>query len=411
MPLGNSIIFKMKKYDILIVGAGIIGLTLVLRLKEKYPNAKIAILEKEDKLGMHASGRNSGVLHSGVYYDNDSLKAKLCSKGAMLMRAFASENNIKCNKSGKVIIATNDQEVKVIDQLYLNACKNKIKVTKITEDKVRKIEPYAGVHKYGLYINDTAVIDSKGVIDRLYFLLKNLGVHFFLKNQVVNIDEKIKVVTTNCSKVSYGFLFNCAGAYADQIARTVGLSTNYRLIPFKGIYHKLSHEKNYLVNSNIYPVPDMSLPFLGVHLTRVASGDVYVGPTAIPAFGRENYGILNGISLNEGMITAWELSRMYLSGNDGFRQLAHHEFKKYLKKHFVESAKILVPDIRSQDLIESSKVGIRPQLINIKTRKLEMDFIVEQTSSSIHVLNAVSPAFTCSFSFADMLCEKYEGIN
>jgi len=397
----------MTKYDFVIVGAGIIGLTIGLKLKQKYRESSICIIEKEEQIGMHASGRNSGVLHSGVYYGNDTLKAKLCAKGAAAMRDFADENGIPCEHSGKVIIATCEKDLPVIDRLYANATQNNLNISKLDEIDILEIEPYSRPYKYGLYSPDTAVIDSKSVLDKLRQMLLQIGVELHFNQQVIDVDSTKNILSTKKESYKFGYLFNCAGAYSDKIARKFGLSKNYALLPFKGIYYKLRPEKEYLVKASIYPTPDISMPFLGVHLTRVVSGDVYVGPTAIPAFGRENYGLLQGIKLVEGVSTAWELTRLYLNSNS-MRHLVHHEIQKYIKKYFVEEVQRLVPNIVSDDLIESSKVGIRPQLVDIKSKKLEMDFIVEQTSSSMHVLNAISPAFTSSFSFADMLLERYE---
>ncbi len=397
----------MKKYDFIIVGAGILGLTISLKLKQKFKEASICILEKEEKIGLHASGRNSGVLHSGVYYGSDTLKAQLCAKGAAAMREFADEYKIPCVHSGKVIIASNEKDLPVIERLYENAANNNLNIVKINEKEVLEIEPYARPYECGLYSPDTSVIDSKGVLNKLRQILTQMGVELHFGQQVMDIDSGKNTLVTRRAGYKFGYLFNCAGAYSDKIAGMFGLAKNYALLPFKGIYYKLRPDKDYLVNASIYPTPDISMPFLGVHLTRTASGDVYVGPTAIPAFGRENYGFLKGIELSEGVSTAWELTRIYLN-NNSIRQLVHHEVQKYLKRYFVVEVRRLVPDVMPDDLVTSSKVGIRPQLINTKSKKLEMDFVVESTDSSMHVLNAISPAFTSSFAFADMLLERYE---
>ncbi len=399
----------MKQYDFIIVGAGILGLTISLKLKQKFKEASICILEKEAKIGLHASGRNSGVLHSGIYYGSDTLKAKLCAKGAAAMREFAEKNEISCVHSGKVIIASGEKDLPVIERLYENAENNNLNIIKLNEKEVLEIEPYARPYKYGLYSPDTSVIDSNSVIEKLRQILVGMGVELHFNQQVMDVTSNKNTLTTKRTSYKFGYLFNCAGAYSDKIAKKFGLAKNYALLPFKGIYYKLRPDRDYLVKSSIYPTPDISMPFLGVHLTRIASGEVYVGPTAIPAFGRENYGILKGIKMAEGVATAWELSRIYLN-NKSIRQLVHHEVHKYFKKYFVEEAQRLVPDLTPDDLIASSKVGIRPQLVDIKSQKLEMDFIVERTASSMHVLNAISPAFTSSFAFADMLLEQYESV-
>ncbi len=391
------------------MGAGIIGLTLADELVRRYPDSKIAIMEKETSLGMHASGRNSGVLHSGIYYKPGSLKAKVCSRGAARMRAFAEEHHIPCRKSGKIIIATCEGDLPGIGMLLENAKQNDIRAELLNEEEIKKIEPYANPYREGIYCPDTAVIDSLAVVQKLGQLLAGRGVTIVMDQEVREIDPNARCIDTRYSRYPYGFMFNCAGANADIIAKKMGLAGEYTLLPFKGIYYRVRADKNYLVRSNIYPVPDLSLPFLGVHLTRVISGDVYVGPTAIPAFGRQNYGILTGIKFSEAYEIGRQIVGMYLQNHQNFRQLLHTELKKYYKPNFLTAARRLVPQLSSNDLALSHKVGIRPQLVNIKSKRLEMDYIIEQTTTSLHVLNAISPAFTASFAFAEMLADRFEG--
>ncbi len=398
----------MRSYDFLIVGAGIVGLTLGLELKKRYPKANVCVLEKEPQPGKHASGRNSGVLHSGIYYGRDTLKAQLCSKGGARMRVFAAEHGVSCLQSGKIIIATDEHDLPIIERLLVNAKTNNLRAVKMSESGIREIEPHARAHRFGLYCPDTAVIDSIGVVKKLWNLLREKGVTLMTGQEVTAVKPEQNIVYASGSGYRYGYFFNCAGAYADRIAKKFGLANDYILLPFKGIYFKLRQERSDLVKANIYPVPDVSLPFLGVHLTRVISGDVYAGPTAIPALGRENYGLLKGINVSESMGIAWELVEMYFKNHQGFRRLVHHELAKYIKTNFVRAARRLVPEITSADLIPTDKTGIRPQLVNLRSKKLEMDFIVEQTASSMHVLNAISPAFTSAFAFAEFLLDRYE---
>jgi len=238
-----------------------------------------------------------------------------------------------------------------------------------------------------------------------------IGARFVFTQAVTDISEKEKCLSASSSKFSYGYVFNCAGASADKIARKFGLGGDYTLLPFKGLYYTLRPERAHLIRSNIYPVPDISLPFLGVHLTRVISNDVYAGPTAIPALGRENYGVFQGIRMGEGMKIGWQLSQLYMRNQNNFRHLVHSEIRRYRKAYFVEAVRRLVPDIRADDLVPSKKVGIRPQLMNLRTHKLEMDFVIETTSSSLHVLNAISPAFTSALAFSELLVDRYSAIS
>lgn len=394
--------------DYLIVGGGIVGLTVARELRKRYPTASIALLEKEAVLGKHASGRNSGVLHSGIYYDSGTLKAKVCAEGARRMKAFAAEHGINCQHSGKVIVATSVQDLPVIERLLKNARENGIRAVRLDEQGIYQIEPHAGVCQQGIHCPDTAVIDSKAVISKLQELLINDGVKIFFNAPVSAINTKARKVITPIGEFGYKYLFNCAGASADKVAKFFGLGLDYALLPFKGIYFKLRPERAHLVHANIYPVPDVNQPFLGVHLTRVASGDVYAGPTAIPALGRENYGILQGAQLGESLRVGFEVSKMYLANHQNFRQLVHTELGKYRKKNFFAAVRKLMPELTYDDLVSSDKVGIRPQLINVREKRLEMDYVIEKSSDSLHVLNAISPAFTSSLAFAEWIVDQSE---
>jgi L-2-hydroxyglutarate oxidase LhgO len=393
-------------WDYLVVGGGIVGLTVAHELINRYPDAKIAVLEKETCLGKHASGRNSGVLHSGIYYDGNSLKAKVCAEGARRMKTFAAEHGINCQHSGKVIVASSSQDFPVIDRLLKNAQDSGIRAERLDEKGIRQIEPHAGVYQQGIYCSDTAVIDSNAVLLKLQELLLAGGVKIFFNAPVTSIETKKRNVVTQIAPFTYNYLFNCAGASADKIAKHFGLGLDYTLVPFKGIYFKLRPERAHLVRANIYPVPDINQPFLGVHLTRVANGDVYAGPTAIPALGRENYGILQGAQFGESLRVGYEVAKMYMANHQNFRQLVHTELGKYRKKNFFSAVRKLMPELKYDDLIASEKVGIRPQLINIREKRLEMDFVIEKSTDSLHVLNAISPAFTSSLAFAEWIVDQ-----
>lgn len=397
----------IRNYDFLIIGAGIIGLSVAKELKARYPRAKIALLEKEKQIGLHASGRNSGVLHSGIYYPQDSLKAKVCAQGARRMYEFAKEHHLPCQKTGKVIVATCKEDTVTVDFLLQNAASNKINASRLSETEIKAIEPYANPYQTGIYVPDTACIDSKSVLAKLCDIVTESKTALHLDQEVRAVDHKKKIIKTQHEKFTFGFLFNCSGSGTDRIAKMFHLAQDYTLLPFKGIYYKLAKNKNHYVKGNIYPVPDLKLPFLGIHFTRTIHGDVYVGPTAIPAFGRENYGILKGVS-HEAFRILKDIMLMYLANQQNFRLLMHSEMKKYLKHHFIRSARKLIANITANDLLSSNKVGIRPQLINLKKRRIEMDYIIEQDMHSMHVLNAISPAFTSAFAFAELLVNRIE---
>lgn len=394
----------MKNPDYVVVGAGIVGLAAAYEIKKRFPQSKVLILEKEKDAGLHASGRNSGVLHSGIYYPPQSLKAKVCREGQKKMTAFAQEHHIPILPNGKLIIATEASEVPRIHSLMENAGANQIQAQLLGAEEIRKIEPHCRPYESGIYLSHVSVVDSTGVVQELVRQLKMGGVEFRFAEPVEAISPDKRKIKTLRENYSFGYLFNCAGAYADKLARFFGLASRYALIPFKGTYYDLRPGKNYLVHSNVYPVPDPSVPFLGVHFTCSVNGSVHVGPTAIPAFGRENYGILDGLCLEEIPAILKSLLEMFAS-NSKFRNLSFREWANYYKPHFVAQAKKLIPEVEPEDLVPSQKVGIRPQLVDLKKKELVMDYVIEKTPCSTHVLNAISPAFTSAFSFAELLVD------
>ena len=396
---------QQRSFDFVVIGAGIVGLTVASEIAKRHPRVTLAILEKESAPGMHASGRNSGVLHCGIYYGNETIKAKVCAEGARRMVAFAEAEGIAVNRCGKVILATSEAQLPTVEKLMGNARDNNILAERIDTQQLKEIEPFAAYGPAAIYCPSTAVIDSAAVIQRIKEKLEHHGATFFFDCAFQDVQGKGRIRTSQ-GDIGYGFLINCAGAYADTVAKAYGLAKEYALVPFKGIYWKLSKAANPKVRANIYPVPDVSMPFLGVHLTRVISGDVYVGPTAIPAFGRENYGIVQGINLAESMAIGYQLAGMYLRNENNFRKLTHLEMGKYSKQNFLVAARKLMPSLNAEDMVPTPKAGIRPQLVNTKTRKLEMDYILANTDDSLHVLNAISPAFTGSLAFAELIADK-----
>jgi L-2-hydroxyglutarate oxidase len=391
--------------DYLIVGAGITGLSIARELRHREPVARIRILEKEARIGLHASGRNSGVLHTGIYYPPGTLKAKLCKSGADAMFAFAEANSIPVRRDGKVIVATSEGNAEGLDKLLANAGASGIRATRLDSDGIRDIEPHARADFGGIYCADTAVIDSGGVMDILQRRLAVDGVQIVRDEAVTAIDDDRRVARSRTSTYSYGWLINAAGAYADRVARLAGVGHAYRLVPFKGLYHKLAPEAAARVRGSIYPVPNPALPFLGIHFTRVIGNDVYIGPTAIPALGRENYGLLSGARLGESFGIGLQLAKLYMTNSQNFRHLVHSEVRHYRKASFLAAAGKLVDRLEPSWVIPTPKVGIRPQLVDTRAGRLVMDFVVEKGQHSTHVLNAISPAFTSAFAFAALVAD------
>jgi L-2-hydroxyglutarate oxidase LhgO len=393
--------------DCLIIGAGIVGLSIAREIKARQPGARIRILEKEPRLGVHASGRNSGVLHTGIYYPPGTLKARLCKAGADAMFAYAQEHGIPVRRDGKIIVATSEENAKGLDKLLANAAANGIRANRISPDEIRRIEPHARAEFGGVYCQDTAVIDSPCVLETLRTQLTQRGVQIDLDQTLTGINDERQSATTRQQQYSYGWLINAAGAYADRVARLAGVGQHYQLVPFKGLYYKLAPEAADRVRGSIYPVPNPALPFLGIHFTRVINNDVYIGPTAIPALGRENYGILSGARPLEALAIVAQLARLYATNPQNFRSLVHSEIPHYRKASFLAAARQLVDRLEPDWVKPTPKVGIRPQLVNTREGRLEMDFVVEQGSHSVHVLNAISPAFTSAFAFAGFIGDQF----
>lgn len=397
----------IENSDYLIVGAGIVGLTVAREIRFREPNATITILEKESRLGVHASGRNSGVLHTGIYYPHGTLKAKLCKAGADAMFAFAEQNGIPVRRDGKVIVATSEENAKGLDTLMANAEANGIRANRVNAEEIPQIEPHARAEFGGIHCQDTAVIDSSRVLETLRTQLTQQGVQIDTDQMLTSIDEKRQLATTRNRTYSYGLLINAAGAYADRVAHLAGVGQHYQLVPFKGLYYKLAPEAADRVRGSIYPVPNPALPFLGIHFTRVISNEVYIGPTAIPALGRENYGTFSGVQPIEAFEIGVQLARLYANNPQNFRNLVHSEMRHYRKPAFLAAARQLVDRLEPSWVKSTPKVGIRPQLVNTREGRLEMDFVVEQGRNSVHVLNAISPAFTSAFAFAAYIVDQF----
>lgn len=382
---------NLKHYDYLIAGAGIIGMTIAHELLKKDSAATIAIIDKEDDIAKHASGRNSGVLHAGFYYSEDSLKAKFTVQGNRRMKIFCAENNIVVKNTKKVVIAQNEEEVIAIAELHRRAQVNGVETYIINEAELKAIDPNAKTCQKALFSPTTASVDPKEVCHTLKQLLQNKGVDFYFNTPY-----------TNC-QLKYDYLINCAGAYADKIAHQFDIAQQYTMLPFKGIYLKYMEDKT-AIKINIYPVPDLANPFLGVHYTITSDGSIKIGPTAIPALWRENYNGFKNFNLFEMVEIIYNEIKLLISNAFNFRTLAFNEIKNYNYKIFIQKAKNMV--YRIGDNFQSMPAGIRAQLLNTQTQELVQDFIIEHTDNSTHILNAVSPAFTCSFAFSEYVVEK-----
>lgn len=402
--------------DVLIIGSGMVGMSIAYRLITKNPELSILILEKEKYIGMHSSGRNSGVLHAGIYYEPNSLKAKVCIKGAKLLKSWCEDQNLKVLKCGKVIVPQKRELDNQIDLLKERGKKNGAIVEIIGEKEIKELVPF-GYSSSGraLWSPNTAVVDPKSILERLKEILLSKKVEFIFDSRIQNVDKnKNKISITaqaegnnkNTFDISYGYLFNTAGLYADKVAKIFEVGLNYEIFPFKGSYWKLDSKAPINFNTNLYPVPDLNMPFLGVHVTPTITGEVYLGPTAIPSLGRENYNGLENLEPINSLKFLNTLIDQFAKNEGGFRKYAFDQAFHGLKPFFFRSAKLLIPNLKIEYLKPCKKVGIRPQLYDKANNKIIKDFLIQNEENSIHVLNAISPAFTASFAFADIVIQK-----
>lgn len=397
---------NQQRCDFLIIGAGIIGLALARELKSRLPAADILVIEKEADVAYHGSGRNSGVLHAGFYYSADSLKARFTRDGNRLMTAYVKDRGLAINQCHKVVVASDESEIEGVRELQRRGERNGVDVRIIDEQELAEIDPNARTTGIALYSPTTATVDPAQVCHAIKADLEAAGVRFLFGQGYYRREGRNAIVTTGGMVLEAGLTINAAGLYADTVARDYGFSRNYTIIPFKGIYLKYTGTDK-PIRTNIYPVPNLKNPFLGVHYTVTVDGTIKIGPTAIPAFWRQNYVGLENFKPGELLeIIGWE-SRLFLGDNFGFRSLALSELKKYNRSYFTGLAVKMVKQIDTDGFNQWSKPGIRAQLLNTTTKELVQDFVVEGDSRSVHLLNAVSPAFTCSFPFAAWVVDHY----
>ncbi len=392
-------------YDYLIIGGGIIGLSMAKAIHKKEISAKIAIIEKENKIASHASGRNSGVLHAGFYYNENSLKAQFAKNGNQELQEYCDTHSLKINKCGKVIVAQNKNEINGLEELKRRGDANGVELYWISEKELAKRFPNIKTTQKALFSPTTATIDPKELCMNIANELIKNDISILTYTKYLKRIGKYSILTTQ-GKIKYKKLINCAGLYADKIAMDFGFAKNYTIIPFKGIY--LKDKKNISgLNTNIYPVPNLKNPFLGVHFTYAVDGSAKIGPTAIPAFWRENYKGFKKFSLDEMANILYNEASLFISNAFDFRSLAIEEIKKYNKNHLLNLAQRLISDTNLKGYDEWTTPGIRAQLLNKTTSELVQDFIIEGDDISIHILNAVSPALTSAFPFTRWIVEKY----
>ena len=394
----------MDTCDFLIIGGGIIGISIARELKRRHPHTTLLLIEKEEGYGLHASGRNSGVLHAGFYYTADSFKAKFTQTGNQRLTEYCESRNIPVNKCGKLVVAQNESELSQLDELMVRAKNNNVPLNYITEEEAKAIEPRVKTFEHALFSPTTSSVNPSQVVQAMRDDASQEGLKLHSGVRYLRRTGK-EAVKTSQGNIEFGYMVNAAGLYADKIAQDFGFSRDYRILPFKGLY-LYSNEPAGAFKTNIYPVPDLRNPFLGVHFTVTAEGKVKIGPTAIPAFWRENYKGLTNFNFNELMEIIFRQAGLFWSSDFDFKNLAFEELQKYSQAKLVSLASSLADGVGIKSFKKWGEPGIRAQLLNIRDKKLEMDFVTEGDERSLHILNAVSPAFTSALPFADFACDK-----
>jgi len=391
--------------DFLILGGGIIGLSIARELKHRFADAEITLLEKEAACGLHASGRNSGVIHAGFYYSANSLKAKLTRAGNQAMSAYCEAKKIPLNRCGKLVVAKDQDDLPQLDELLRRGQANGVPLESLTEEEARRIEPRVKTHQRAIFSPTTTSVDPQRVMEEMIRDAKQEGIT--IRTGAPYLRTEKGLVMTPQGSFTANHVVNAAGLYADKIALDFGFSERYRILPFKGLY-LYSDEPPGAFRTNIYPVPDLRNPFLGVHFTVKDDGHAKIGPTAIPALWREQYRGFDNFKFGEFVEVLFREAGLMMSSRFDFQKLALEEVRKYSRPHLVALASRLAHGVKPEHYTRWGEPGIRAQLLDIKNRKLEMDFVIEGDAHSTHLLNAVSPGWTCSIPFARYAVDQIE---
>ena len=381
------------------------GVCVARELKRRFPDTVVTLLEKEVACGLHASGRNSGIIHAGFYYSADSLKAKLTRSGNREMTNYCEAKNIPLNRCGKLVVAKDEDELPRLDELLRRGIANRVPLENLTEQQAREIEPRVKTHQRAIFSPSTASANPRRVMEEMIEDAKEEGIT--IQTGVRYLRSKKGVVVTSQASFTAAHVVNAAGLYADKIALDFGFSERYRILPFKGLY-LYSDEPPNAFRTNIYPVPDLRNPFLGVHFTVKEDGRAKIGPTAIPALWREQYRRFDNFKFGEFIEVLFREAGLMLSSTFDFQKLALEEVQKYSRPRLVALASKLAHGVRPEHYRRWGEPGIRAQLLDIKNRKLEMDFVIEGDEHSTHLLNAVSPGWTCSIPFARYAVDQIE---
>ena len=392
------------KYDVIVVGAGIVGLACAYKLLEANPKLSVLVLEKESSEARHQSSHNSGVLHAGLFYKPGTQKAQLAVNGIRMMVAFCKENCIPYEQCGKVVIATESKELVSLNRLWERGVANGLSdLRRLNSKEIKEIEPNAaGIA--GIFVPEEGIVDYPAVCNKLVQLIRKLGGTIIFESRIINIrlDANNWILETNKSKYSASKVITCAGLHSDRMVKLQGINPSAKIIPFRGEYYKLKKQSEKLVRNLIYPVPDPRFPFLGVHFTRMINGGVEAGPNAVLALAREGYSKfdlnLRDISDYAFYPGLWKFLVKYpdVASYEIYRSISKNEFCRSLQK--------LLPSIQNSDL-ELGGSGVRAQAINANGNLVD-DFEFYEHKGMIHVINAPSPAATASLAIGNYLSKK-----
>ncbi|HMU76182.1 MAG: L-2-hydroxyglutarate oxidase [Bacteroidetes bacterium] len=397
-----------SEYDVVVIGGGCVGMASAYKLNLRFPHLKIAVLEKEDRLAAHQTGRNSGVIHSGLYYKPGSYKAKNCVEGRRELVAFCKEHGVAHDVCGKIIVATDEKELPHMNRVFNNGLQNGVEgIEKINAQQIKDIEPFcAGIE--GIWVPCTGIVDYVGLTNKLAELIEQqfTGSKVFTGHEVtafVKQDGKTTVVT-NKQKFTTKHLISCTGLFSDRMAKADGVNPNMQIVGFRGDYYDLTEKGMNKVRNLIYPVPNPEFPFLGVHFTRMIQHGVECGPNAVFTFKREGYGKTD-FDLKDTLqalayIGTWKLFfKHWRFGLDEYK-------RAFSKKLFLERLQRLIPSLEMDD-ITPGRAGVRAMALDANGNMID-DFKIEYSGNAIHVLNAPSPAATASLAIGTAVMEMAE---
>ncbi|QEG01016.1 L-2-hydroxyglutarate oxidase LhgO [Stieleria maiorica] len=392
--------------DFIVIGAGIVGLATARRLLQRFPDCSVLVVESESDVAAHQSGHNSGVLHSGIYYKPGSIRASTCRTGKAAMEAFCDEHQIPWDRCGKVIVATDQDELQSMEGIAARGRENDVALERLDSDQLRELEPNAaGIA--ALHVPETGIVDFRVVCRKLAECIRRSAGRIVFETRIVSIDatpRSIRLTAADGQVFEAAMMVNCGGLQCDRIAAMAGVSPEIRIVPFRGEYYELAPGRETLVRNLIYPVPDPSFPFLGVHFTRMIGGGVECGPNAVLALAREGY---------DWKTLRWKDLSQTL-GFGGFRKLALRHWKTGLgevhrslsKAAFVAALQKLMPCLTASDLVRG-RAGVRAQAV-APDGQLVDDFLFQRSDAAVHVLNAPSPAATASLAIAQTIVDQVE---